>query len=182
MSIVKHKEQRVGVFIDTQNLYHSAKNLYGHKVNFANIVKDAVADRKLVRSIAYVIASDSGEEGAFFDALNKNGIETRVKDLQHFASGAKKADWDVGLAVDAITMAPKLDAVVVLSGDGDFVPMVEYLQVHSGIQVEFASFGETTSQMIKESVNDFINLSDNPERYLIGYRPKRKRAPKKAKK
>lgn len=175
MSIIKHKEQRVAVFIDAQNLYHTAKNLFGHKVNFGKIVEDAVAGRKLVRAIAYVIASESGEEQGFFEALNKAGIETKVKDLQVFSSGAKKADWDVGLAVDAITMAPKIDAAILLSGDGDFIPMVEYLQIHSGIQVEVASFGRSSSQKLVEAVDDFMDLADNPEKYLIGFHRRVKR-------
>lgn len=176
MSIIKHKEQRVGVFIDAQNLYHTAKNLFGHKVNFGKIVEDAIAGRKLVRAIAYVIASESGEEQGFFEALNKAGIETKVKDLQIFSGGAKKADWDVGLAVDAITMAPKLDAVILLSGDGDFIPMVEYLQIHSGIQVEVASFGRSSSQKLVEACDDFMDLADHPEKYLIGFRHRTKRS------
>ena len=167
MSTIKHKEQRVGVFIDAQNLYHTAKNLFGHKVNFGKIVEDAVAGRKLVRAIAYVIASEAGDEQGFFEALNKVGIETKIKDLQIFSSGAKKADWDVAIAVDAITMAPKLDAVILLSGDGDFIPMVQYLQIHSGIQVEVASFGKSSSQKLIEECDDFTDLSDNPEKYLI---------------
>jgi uncharacterized LabA/DUF88 family protein len=105
MSIIKHKEQRVGIFIDAQNIYHTAKNLYGRRVNFGEVVKSALADRKLVRAIAYVITSEEGDEDAFFDALTKVGIETKTKDLQVFSSGAKKADWDVGLAVDAIKLA-----------------------------------------------------------------------------
>ncbi len=169
MSTIKHKEQRVGVFIDAQNMYHTAKNLFGHKVNFGKIVEDAVAGRKLVRAIAYVIASESGEEQGFFEALHKVGIETKVKDLQIFSSGAKKADWDVAIAVDAITMAPKLDTVILLSGDGDFIPMVEYLQIHSGIQVEVASFGRSSSQKLVEACDDFMDLADNPEKYLIGF-------------
>lgn len=173
MSIIKHKEQRVAVFIDAQNLYHSAKNLYGHKVNFGKIVDDAVAGRKLVRAIAYVISSEAGDEQGFFDALNKAGIETKTKDLQVFAGGAKKADWDVGLAVDAITLAPKIDAAVILSGDGDFIPMVEYLQIHSGIQVEVASFGNSSSQRLMEACDDFMDLSKNPEKYLIGFNKRR---------
>ncbi len=173
MSTIKHKEQRVGVFIDAQNMYHTAKNLFGHKVNFGKIVEDAVAGRKLVRAIAYVIASESGEEQGFFEALNKVGIETKVKDLQIFSSGAKKADWDIAIAVDAITMAPKLDAVILLSGDGDFIPMVEYLQIHSGIQVEVASFGRSSSQKLVEACDDFMDLSANPEKYLIGFRARR---------
>ena len=124
MSVIKHSEQRVGMFIDTQNLYHSAKNLYKTRVNFGQVVKDAVADRAIIRVVAYVISTESGEEKGFFEALEKLGIETKVKDLQIFWGGAKKADWDVGLAVDAIRLAPKLDTVIIASGDGDFVPLV----------------------------------------------------------
>ena len=108
MAIIKHKGQRVGIFIDTQNLYHSAKNLYKAKVNFGQIVKEAVAGRNLIRAIAYVIRTESEEEKSFFDALNKSGIETKVKDIRIFAGGAKKADWDIGMAIDAIAMANKL--------------------------------------------------------------------------
>lgn len=175
--IIKHKEQRVAVFIDTQNLYHSAKNLYGHKVHFSKIVEDALAGRKLIRAVAYVIASEAGDEKGFFEALNKNGIETKIKDLQVFAGGAKKGDWDVSISVDAITMAPKLDAVILISGDGDFVPMVEYLQIHSGIQVEVASFAKSASQRLIDAADDFTDLSLHPEKYLIGFRPRR--APRK---
>jgi uncharacterized LabA/DUF88 family protein len=170
MSIIKHKEQRVGIFIDAQNLYHTAKNLYKRKVNFGQIVKDALDGRKLVRAIAYVITSEAGDEKAFFDALTKMGIETKTKDLQVFAGGAKKADWDVGLAVDAITMAPKLDAVILITGDGDFIPLVEYLQINSGIQVEVVSFGKSSSMKLKEAADDFMDLSENPRKYLIGGR------------
>jgi len=180
MAIIKHKDQRVGVFIDAQNLYHSAKNIYGKKVNFGNIVQDAVADRKLIRALAYVIASESGDEDAFFEALTTLGIETKVKDLQVFAGGAKKADWDVGMAVDAITMSPKLDAIILVTGDGDFIPLVEYLQTHSGIQVEVVSFDKTTSGALKEKADDFIDLSQSLNRYLIG-RPQKKKSSKKKK-
>lgn len=169
MAVIKHKEQRVGVFIDTQNLYHSARNLYKARVNFGAVVKDAVAGRKLVRAVAYVITTEAGDEKNFFEALTKLGIETKTKDLQVFSSGSKKADWDVGLAVDAIKMANRLDTVVIASGDGDFIPLVEYLQ-SIGIQVEVASFGKSTSGKLKEVVDDFVDLSENPKKYLIGVR------------
>jgi len=169
MTVIKHKEQRVGVFIDTQNLYHSARNLYKARVNFGAVLKEAVAGRRLVRAVAYVISTESGEENNFFDALVKVGIETKTKDLQIFAGGTKKADWDVGLAVDAIKMAPKLDVVVLVAGDGDYIPLVEYLQTN-GIQVEAVSFGKSTSQKLREAVDDFIDLSENPKKYLIGVR------------
>lgn len=168
MSVIKHKEQRVGVFIDTQNIYHSAKMLYHSRVNFGAIVKDAVGDRSLIRAIAYVITTEAGDEKAFFEALTKMGIETKTKDLQIFSSGAKKADWDVGMAIDAVKLAPKLDAVILITGDGDHAPLVEYLQVNQGCQVEVVSFGKSTSTILRDVVDDFFDLDLNINKYLIG--------------
>lgn len=168
MSVIKHKEQRVGVFIDAQNLYHTAKNLYHARVNFGAVLKDAVAGRSLIRAIAYVITTEAGDERAFFDALTKMGIEAKTKDLQIFAGGNKKADWDVGLAVDAIKIAPKLDTVIIISGDGDFIPLVEYLKHNQGCQVEAVSFGKSTSSKLKETVDDFLDLDETPKKYLMG--------------
>ena len=170
MSVIKHKEQRVGVFIDTQNLYHCAKNLYHAKVNFGKVVEEALAGRSLIRAVAYVITTESGDEKGFFEALAKVGIEAKTKDLQIFAGGAKKADWDVGLAVDAIKLAPKLDCVILISGDGDFVPLVEYLKTNEGCQVEVVSFGKSTSAKLIEAADDFTDLDNNPKKYLIGSR------------
>lgn len=169
MSVIKHKNQRVGVFIDTQNLYHSAKNIYNTRVNFGQVVKDGVAGRQLIRAIAYVITTESGDEKNFFEALGKMGIETKTKNLQIFSGGAKKADWDVGLAVDAIKLAPKLDAVILVTGDGDFAPLVEYLQVNEGCQVEVMSFGKSSSSKLIEVCDEFIDLDDHPEKYLLGF-------------
>ncbi|MEK7118578.1 MAG: NYN domain-containing protein [Patescibacteria group bacterium] len=173
MAIIKHNDQRVGFFIDTQNLYHSAKNLYSDaRVNFGAMVKNAVGGRKLVRALAYVISTKTGEESSFFEALEKIGIETRSKELQEFWGGAKKADWDVGIAVDAIRLAPKLDTVILATGDGDFIPLVEYLQ-NQGCQVEVVSFGKSTSGKLKEAADDFFDLSDDPSAYLIGHSERR---------
>lgn len=169
MTIIKHKEQRVGIFIDTQNLYHSAKNIYKAKVNFDAVVQAALGGRKLVRAIAYVVTTESGEEQAFFEALQKIGIETKTKDLQIFFGGAKKADWDVGMAIDAIKMSPKLDVIVLATGDGDFVPLVEYVRAQ-GCQVEVIAFGRSASSRLAETTDDFLDMDDDPSSFLIGYR------------
>lgn len=173
MSVIKHKEQRVGIFIDTQNLYHSAKNLYHGRVNFGAIMKEALAGRALIRAIAYVITTESGEEKNFFEALGKIGIETKTKNLQIFSSGSKKADWDVGLAVDAIKLAPKLDTIILATGDGDFVPLVEYLQTNEGCQVEVISFGKSSSGKLREAADEFIDMCENPRKYIMNFSPRR---------
>lgn len=164
---VKHKSQRVGIFIDTQNLYHSAKNLYGAKVNFGQVVKDALDGRVLIRATAYVITTESGDEKNFFEALGKMGITTKTKNLQIFAGGSKKADWDVGMAIDAISLSPKLDAVILITGDGDFIPLVEYLKITQGCQVEVVSFGKSTSAKLIEVVDDFMDLDEDPYKYMV---------------
>ena len=174
MSIIKHQDQRVGVFIDTQNLYHSAKNLYHARVNFGNVLDDSVAERRLIRARAYLVTTETGEESAFLDALTKMGIEAKTKDLQIFYGGAKKADWDVGLAVDAITASEKLDTIILFTGDGDFIPLVEYLKIHAGCQVEVVSFGRSTSGKLKEAADHFHDLDEDPKRYLINYKPARR--------
>jgi uncharacterized LabA/DUF88 family protein len=169
MAVIKQKEQRVAMLIDTQNLYHSARNLYGTKVNFGSVLKEAVAGRHLVRAIAYVITTETEEEKPFFEALNILGIETKTKDLQIFFGGAKKGDWDVGIAVDAIRLASKVDCVVLASGDGDFVPLVEYLKF-MGTQVEVITFGRSASGRLREAADDFIDMCDDPRKYLLGFR------------
>ena len=170
MAVIRHPEQRVAIIIDTQNLYHSAKNLYKAKVNFAHVVKAALGNRKLIRAVAYVVNTESGEEQPFFEAMEKIGIEIKTKDLQIFFGGAKKADWDVGMAVDAIKLAHKVDAIVLATGDGDFIPLVEYVK-SQGCQVEGITFGRSASSRFKEVVDDFIDLDDDPANFLLGFRP-----------
>lgn len=157
----KYKDQRVGIFVDVQNMYHSAKNLHKARANFEEILNEAVAGRRLIRAIAYVVSSDTAEEEGFFDALEKQGYEVKSKGLQIFLGGAKKADWDVGMAVDAITLADRLDAIVLVTGDGDFVPLVEYLRSNKGCLIEVMAFGETTSSALVESADGFIDLSSD---------------------
>ena len=164
--VIKHIGQRVGVLIDVQNLYHSAKNLYRAKVNFGEILKLGVSDRNLIRAFAYVVRTKTGEEKPFFEALIKLGIETRVKDLQEFYGGAKKADWDVGLVIDAVRMAQSVDAIVIVSGDGDFISLVEYLK-NQGKRVEVMAFGKSTSSHLREIADEFIDLGENTKKYLL---------------
>ena len=163
----KFLEQRVGVLVDIQNLYYSARVLYSKKVNFKNVLEAGVEGRKLIRAIAYGIKTVEATEEKFFEALEKSGYEVKTKDLQIFPDGSKKGDWDVGIAVDAIKMASKVDVIVIVSGDGDYVSLVEYIQSTSGCRVEAIAFAESASQKLVDQVDDFINLSANKRRFLI---------------
>ena len=164
--IIKHSGQRVAVLIDVQNLYHSAKNIYNARVDFKEVLELAVSQRNLVRAFAYVVRTKTGEEKPFFDALTNLGIETRVRDLQEFYGGMKKADWDVGITVDAIRIAPSVDTIVLASGDGDFFQLVEFLK-NQGKRVEIIAFEKSASSRIKEIADEFIDLEKDTEKYLL---------------
>lgn len=164
--MIKHKEQRVGVLIDVSNMYHSAKNLYNKRVNYQEVLKAAVAGRKLIRATAYVIKTESEEGINFFEALSQQGFEVKMKDLQIFAGGHKKADWDVGIAIDAIKFADKLDVIVLVTGDGDYLPLVTYIQNTKGCMVEVIAFRQTASSKLIEEADDFVNLSKS-KKFLL---------------
>jgi uncharacterized LabA/DUF88 family protein len=164
---MKRSGQRIVVLIDTQNMYHSAKHLYGAHLNFGKLVESLVGDRVLLRAIAYVATSKAGDEKGFLGALTANGIEIKSKDVIEFASGERKADWDVGMAIDAVKLAHKADCIILVTGDGDFVPLVEYLQ-NNGVIVEVAAFSESTSKLLRESVDDYFDISHFSDELLIG--------------
>ena len=163
----KFKEQRVGVLVDIQNLYYSAKVLHNKKVNFKGVLDEGVSGRKLIRAVAYGIRTLEGSEEKFLEALEKHGFEVKTKDLQIFPGGAKKGDWDVGISIDAIKMSKGLDVVVLVSGDGDYIPLVEYIQNTTGCRVEGMAFLESTSAKLVERLDDFTNLSENKRKFLI---------------
>ncbi len=162
-------EQRVGVFVDVANMYYSAKAMYQKKVNFKAVLEHAVGDRNLIRAIAYVVQADIPEEGNFFDALEHIGFEVKAKELQIFYGGHKKGDWDVGIAMDTIKLAPKLDVVVIISGDGDFIPLVEYLQ-SLGQKVEVVAFGRSASSKLQEAADSFVDMDKETKKFLIADR------------
>ncbi|PIZ00735.1 hypothetical protein COY62_01240 [bacterium (Candidatus Howlettbacteria) CG_4_10_14_0_8_um_filter_40_9] len=172
---MKYKAQRVGVFVDVQNLYYSAKALYGAKVNFGEILKTAIADRIPIRAIAYAVKAEMPEEQSFFDALEKLGYEVKTKDLQIFASGQKKADWDVGIAIDILKIAPKLDTIVLCAGDGDFTLLLEHAKAE-GCRAEVISFGRSTSAKLLEQADDYTDMDLDYKRYTL--KPITNRKPK----
>ena len=198
-----YSNQRVGIFVDVSNLYHSAKNLYQGRVNYAELIKHLVGGRQLIRAVAYVVRSEGVEpqqprgharmaekdqaaavslapasangnggngdsnggpssEASFFEALEKAGLELRMKDLQIYAGGMKKGDWDVGLTVDVIRMMPFLDVIILVTGDGDYIPLINYIKWGGGRVVEVAAFRRSASSKIVEAADEFVNIENIP--------------------
>lgn len=174
----KLPEQRVGILVDIQNMYYSARVLYNKKTNFKEVLKEALGGRKLIRAIGYGIATEEKMEEKFFESLTKAGFEVKTKDLQIFKGGMKKGDWDVGITIDAITLANSLDVIVLVSGDGDYIPLIKYLRYNKGVKVEVMAFVESCSNRLIEEADDFTNLSANKS-FLIYQKKKPKRITRK---
>ncbi|ELZ26690.1 hypothetical protein C474_18655 [Halogeometricum pallidum JCM 14848] len=161
-----HPGQRVAVLADAQNLYHSAQSLYSRNIDYSSLLDKSVADRNLTRAIAYVVRADSPDEETFFDALVDIGFETKIRDIKTFGDGSKKADWDVGMSLDAVTLANHVDTVVLCTGDGDFSRLCSHLR-HEGVRVEVIAFKESTADELVEAADNFINMSDRQDTFLL---------------
>ena len=161
-----HPGQRVAVLVDAQNLYHSAQSLYSNNIDYSSLLEKSVQDRELTRAIAYVIRADSPEEETFFDALTDIGFETKIKDIKTFSDGSKKADWDVGMSLDAVTLAEHVDTIVLCTGDGDFSRLCSHMR-HEGVRVEVMGFESSTAEELKEAADSFVNLSERTETFLL---------------
>ncbi len=161
-----HPNQRVAVLADSQNLYHTAQSLYSRNIDYSSLLSEAVSDRELTRAIAYVIRADSPEEETFFEALIDIGFETKIKEIKTFGDGTKKADWDVGMSLDAVTLANHVDTVVLCTGDGDFSRLCSHLR-HEGVKVEVMAFGSSTAEELIEATDEFTDLSEREHTFLL---------------
>ena len=163
---VTHPGQRVAVLVDAQNLYHTAQSLHSRNIDYAELLAEAVDGRQLTRAIAYVIRADSPEEESFFEALVDIGFEPKIKDIKTFADGTKKADWDVGMSLDAVTLANHIDTLVLCTGDGDFSRLCSHLR-HEGVRVEVMAFESSTAEELIEAADAFEDFGERHETFLL---------------
>jgi uncharacterized LabA/DUF88 family protein len=161
-----HEGQRVAVLADAQNLYHTAQSLYSRNIDYSALLDKAVMDRELVRALAYVIRADSPEEESFFEALEEIGFERKIKEIKTFGDGSQKADWDVGIVLDAVTLAEKVDTLVLASGDGDFARLCSHLR-HEGVRVEVFCFENSTAEELIDAADAFHDMAEREEEFLL---------------
>ena len=170
------QRERVAVFVDGANLYHSIKNYYRGVLDYDRLLAAAVGGRKLLRATFYIVEKQEAEEGSasarsFVYNLNKFGYKVRSKPLVIHetltAEGERtvshKGDWDIGIVVDMMRLADHADTYVLVSGDGDYVEAVEYLQSERGIRVEVISAAQCTSQALLDVCDQHTDLADIPD-------------------
>ncbi|WP_456465053.1 LabA-like NYN domain-containing protein [Persephonella sp.] len=169
-----YNNQRVAVFVDIQNLYYSARDAFNRKVNFESILYKVVSDRILIRAIAYLVKLQGVDQKGFINTLKHIGYQVRVKEPKIFKRldengnlwTTVKADWDMGIAMDAISLAEKIDVAILASGDGDFVDLVRYLHT-KGVKVEIAAFKQTAAKELIEIADEFIDLTAYGEEIFL---------------
>jgi uncharacterized LabA/DUF88 family protein len=170
--------ERVAVFVDGANLYHSIKNYYRGVLDYGRLLSAAVGERKLLRATFYIVEKQETDEvqgppsaRSFVYNLNKFGYKVRSKPLivheTLTAEGERtvshKGDWDIGIVVDMMRLADHADTYVLVSGDGDYVEAVEYLQSEKGIRVEVISAAQCTSQALLDVSDLHTDLADIPD-------------------
>jgi len=163
------KHQRVGIFVDVQNMFYSAKHQYNAKLNFARLLEVATRGRQLIRALAYVVQTPDIDQSNFITMLKENGYEIKSKELRIRPDGSAKGDWDMGIAIDTISLAERLDTIVLVSGDGDFVDLVECLKAR-GVRVEVYAFPYSTSEELIKAADEFYEIGPD---LLISNLPRR---------
>jgi uncharacterized LabA/DUF88 family protein len=159
--------ERVGVFIDVQNMHYGARQLKG-KLDFDALLRAAVLERRLIRATAYVVESKEIDQSGFIALLQQRAIEVRRKTVRVRADGSMKGDWDMELALEVLEAAPELDVVVLVSGDGDFTSLVQRVK-SIGPRVEVIGFPRTTAKSLVQAADRFEPLG---RKFMIY--PKRK--------
>ncbi|HEY3323500.1 MAG TPA: NYN domain-containing protein [Planctomycetota bacterium] len=157
--------QRLGIFVDVQNMFYSAKLLHQSKVDYGRLLREITGTRHLVRAIAYIVQKPDVNQAGFHEALSRFGYELKIKELKirpdpDGRSGTTaKGSWEIGMTIDALMMAPKLDTVTLVTGDGDYVPLVECLKLH-GCRVEVVSFERSTAGELIKAADQYVPIQE----------------------
>ena len=152
-------QPRVGVFVDVQNMFYAAKDRYARRLDYIKLLDLIVGPRNLVAAYAYVVQIPEINQAGFLSLLEHNGYTIKSKDLRMRGDGSAKGDWDVGIAIDIVSMLDALDIVILASGDGDFCPLVDVIK-ERGKRIEVAAFEHNTSLDLQRIADQFFPIGD----------------------
>jgi uncharacterized LabA/DUF88 family protein len=158
-----HTGQRVAVFVDVQNMFYSAKLLHHSKLDYGKFLKEIVGPRQLVRAIAYIVQKKDVNQASFHEALERFGYDLKIKELKIQKSEDRtvaRGSWDIGMAIDAITLASKIDVAVLVTGNGEFAILADALRSY-GVRVELASFERSTAGDLIRACDEYIPIKEH---------------------
>ncbi|MBI4821569.1 MAG: NYN domain-containing protein [Deltaproteobacteria bacterium] len=156
-SWIVERTNGIAILLDQANLAATASISYGRKVNFAALYEELRAARPVHAAVAFVVDNGGAAFDAFVDVLKRAGWDVRIKRPKKFADGSTKADWDMGIAMEAVELASRVQTLVLVSGDGDFLPLVKHLKRKS-VRVEVASFPEGLAADLAQGADAVLRL------------------------
>ena len=153
---------RVAVFIDGNNLFHAAR-FHNIDIDYNKLLRLLLGDGRLLRAFFYT-GVDAGAERqqGFLLWMRRNGFRVVQKELKTFYDGTRKANLDVEIAVDMLSLAGRYDTAVLVSGDEDFVYALNAV-AYKGCRVEVAGFRSNTAPRLIDVADFFIDLGDIAE-------------------
>ncbi len=154
---------RVAVFIDGNNLFHAAR-FHNIDIDYNKLLRVLLGDGRLLRAFFYT-GVDAGAERqqGFLLWMRRNGFRVMQKELKTFYDGTRKANMDVEIAVDMLSLAGRYDTAVLVSGDEDFVYAVNAV-AYKGCRVEVAGFRSNSAPKLIDVADYFIDLGEIAER------------------
>jgi len=117
--------KKIAVFADVQNLYNTVRQAYGCHFNYAALWADISSCGQIVEAYAYAIDRGDSKQQQFPQILRNLGFTVKLKPYIQRSDGSAKGDWDVGITIDVLDAAARVDEVVLASGDGDFDLLLE---------------------------------------------------------
>ena len=154
------EKERIALFVDSQNLYYSARMGYAAKVDYEKLLRLITGTRNLIKAYAYIVQPPEGDVKPFATSLERIGYIVKTKDVRTRANGSAKANWDMGMALDILGTLDRVDTIVLASGDGDFVPLIDFVK-GSNKRVEIFAFPDNTAYDLKEKADRFEPLGEN---------------------
>jgi uncharacterized LabA/DUF88 family protein len=152
--------EKVAIFVDVQNIYYTVKQSYQSHFNYNTFWSRATAGREVVAAFAYAIDKGDSRQQGFQQILRNIGFEVKLKPYIQRSDGSAKGDWDVGITLDVIEYAPKVNVIVLLSGDGDFDLLLNKVRNAYHVTTEVYGVPALTAPSLICSADRFIAIND----------------------
>lgn len=150
---------RVAIFIDGRSLFYGALQL-GIEVNYIKLLDCLTAGSKLLRPFFYTgFDSNNDKQQNFLLWMRRHGYRVIAKEITEFANGSKKADLNIEITVDMMTLIGSYDTAVLVSGDGDLAYAVNTIS-YQGVRIEIVSLRCMTSESLIDVADAYVNLQD----------------------
>ena len=152
--------QKIAIFVDVQNIYYTTRETYACNFDYNAFWAKVTSGREVVKAVAYAIDRGDEKQRQFQNILRAIGFEVKLKPFIQRSDGSAKGDWDVGIAIDVMEIAPQVGVVALASGDGDFDLLLNKIRVDFDVEAEVYGVEKLTASSLIHAANRFIAIED----------------------